>query len=50
MGSSTGPSRPPAQARALAPDHWEVYYYSGLIALDRGDFDEAESYAARPWA
>jgi hypothetical protein len=36
-----------AAARALAPDHWEVYYYSGLNALERGDLDEADRYAAK---
>jgi hypothetical protein len=36
-----------AAARALAPEHWEVYYYSGLNALERGDLDEAERYAGK---
>jgi len=36
-----------AAARALAPEHWEVYYYSGLNALERGDLDEADRYCAK---
>ena len=33
--------------RRLAPDHWEVYYYAALIALDKGEYDRAEALAAK---
>ena len=36
-----------AAARALAPDHWEPYLYSAMIALDAGDLDRARSFALR---
>jgi tetratricopeptide (TPR) repeat protein len=39
-----------AAARALAPGHWEVYYYSGLNALERGDLDAADAYAGKALA
>ena len=39
-----------AAARALAPDHWEVYFYSGTNALQRGDLDAAEAFAVKALA
>jgi hypothetical protein len=36
-----------AEARRRAPDHWLVYNYSALIALDRGELDRADEYVAR---
>jgi hypothetical protein len=36
-----------AAARDLAPDHWEPYLYSAMIALDAGDLDRARSFALK---